>query len=147
MKSLTAIAALVASVSASAGELDGKALLCLEKNPEASLSGYFFRDGKVFYSVLQKGEELGDVVVNEWEMADSYHVGIDTVRWQKYPDRPKWETVLDRKTLEIKYTWGSTVQEWICEVAESMEAYHQTLEAQRVAVEKRIAERMKENRI
>ena len=144
MKALIAIAALLASVAVSAGELDGKALICRDISPNGGLNGYYFQDGKVFYSVLQRGETLTDVVVNDWNVADSYEVTIDTIEWSQSTDS---HTVVDRKTLNIKFTWGSSKQEWNCELAESMDGYHQALEAERVKVEKRIAERMKDNKI
>ena len=75
--------------------------------------------------MLQPGEAIGDVVINEWDMADSYEAAIDTIEWGKHTDS---YTVLDRKTLSISFNrmdysgqW-SVWQEWACELAESMDA-------------------------
>ena len=151
-RSVITAAALAASVSADAGEVDGKALLCEDLTyGKASLSGFYFQEGKVFRSMVQRGRAAGDVVVGEWEMTDAYDTNIDTVRWEP---TTLHSAVLDRKTLSMKtYTWDSytkqwsVAQEWACELAESMDAYHQALEAERVKVEERTAERMKENKI
>ena len=143
-KLLIAIAALVASVSISAGELDGKALICEDDaTPNPSKSGFAFREGKVFYSLLQRGDNY-EVVINEWELADSYQTDIDKITWRQSTDSV---TTLDRKTLKIDFEWGEMSQAWECEIAASMEAYEQALEESRAATQERIDERMKDNKI
>ena len=148
-RSVISVAALAASVSAGAGEIDGKALLCKDtRDSNASLTGFYFREGKVYRSWLRQGGDIGDVVVNVRGIAESYETAIDSIEWKEYEDSI---TVLDRKTLSINFMdYSANVfiqQEWTCELAESMDAYHQALEAERVKVEERTAERMKENKI
>jgi len=142
-KPLLAILLLV-PLSASAGDLDGKALLCLEAVDDASLSGFYFQRGKVFHSMLHRTGEgvLQDVFV--YEVGQSYETKVDTVEWRNSPDSL---TVLNRKTLDIEFRWHNNAQSWKCDLAESMGAYHSALEAERVTVNKQITDRMKDNQI
>ena len=149
MRSLIAIAALVASVSAIAGELDGKALTCQSTNKMvASMYGRYgveFQDGKATHIWVKKD---GTKVVLE---------RYDTVAYIAYPTTAKWALesgwvyTLDRKTLILDYRKPRDDSEspgkFECEAYSSIDSMMAELESDRAREQAEIDEEMKGNKI
>ena len=161
MRSPIAIAALVASVSASAGELDGKAISC--DNGRQNLE---FRGGRVVsWYVWGGGGILGDARIVEDDEPPAYYALTNTVIWSSYiaagellsrDGEPSLASTtgytLDRKTLALEVKEEKSdgkIREWIhqCEVYSSMTDFKAMLEAYRAETQRRIDEQMKDNKI
>lgn len=144
--SLIAIAALVASVSASAGELDGKAISC-------DGGDYEFRRGHAvswMIWVIGSRADLTDYP----DLAKKYYTSHSTVWWtdvSSKKDKPfEYITTLwslDRKTLALTVTVDDEVtKEWNCEVY-AVGDFKNMLEARRAETQRRVDESMKDNKI
>ena len=114
MRTLIAIAALVASVSAGAGELDGKAIICKierdrgwEVRSPASgneYSGYKFIDGYARAEWLTaKGDEM-EIRSQRKEDLDRYRVVPGKVYWGTNGNGQTLHE-LDRQTLTLTSNW------------------------------------------
>ena len=142
MKLLIAIAALLASVSASAGELDGKGIIC---HPEKSITGqptwYWFTGGSVVESDIEVNGTEAKVIRPE---LGEYWTNPTTVRWGSRTLRYE----LDRRTLVHKVVMRDE-EMWIsqCEVAESYEAYTNSIAAFLRREQDFIDEMTKDNKI
>ena len=148
MRSLIAIAALLASVSASAAELDGKAILC-QRDDYAGLPpyGYEFRDGKVYphyVSTIDGGTRAivatGEGVVDPYV----YTAKVDVVEWDV------GSYVLDRKTLAISKSSlldMAVLFTLTCELSPSVGAMKQAMEMHRQDKQRQIDAEMEGNKI
>ena len=143
---IIAIAALVASVSASAGELDGKAMIC-ERTERGAAEihgpyGVSFRDGEATPYYL---EQFETTLLPTAGKATYYLAEPTTVKWGKAPNI----FTLNRKTLSLSAynSMYDTVVHWQCEVLASWDAMIQALDVERVEGQKRIDEQMKGNKI
>ena len=139
MRLLIAIAALLASVSASAGELDGKALICGELAEDDYLMYWEFDDDRVMGTEIAiegtKAVErkMGRLLTDEEK---TYRVHPNNADWWRF-----WH--LDRTTLDLEFKDGSDGEvqyKYLCELSTS-------LEAERLKAQKAIDERMKDNKI
>lgn len=136
---LIAIAALLTSVLASAGELDGKALICGELAEDDDLLYWEFEDGRVMGTeIIIQGtkaaaRELGQKLTDEEK---TYRVHPNNADWWSF-----WH--LDRTTLDLEFKDGyerEAEYKYQCELSTS-------LEAERLKAQKAIDERMKDNKI
>ena len=147
LKLLTGVVALVASVLANAGELDGKAIVCHDIEYPESAVYYEFRDGKAWVSgVNQDGVKA--VIVKEWSGID-YATEPNRVRWQSGPGEDQWN-YLWRETLKMEYIYvpeNRVYFEYQCEVSGSLAEYHEAMERERTAQQEKIDEQMKDNKI
>ena len=151
MRFLIVIAALLASVSASASELDGKAVLCRKDgNPFYEPIGWEFRDGvaREHFVIAPEGTKAEVWVASADGFGDPsrYEAGVTEVRWTCRGSR----YVLDRKTLslqQISSITGDVLKTTICEVSSSVAAMEQEMEAARQVRQKYIDDRMKDNKI
>lgn len=142
MRSLIAIAALVASVSASAGELDGKALTCKSENPFIKPEWIVFDEGEVFVWVIRRRGTTAEAEI--WDRHE-YTASIREITWGRYSQSRR----LDRATLKLvqmndDYEVTRTFQ---CEIPESIEAWQESLTAAEQRAQDDIDERMKDNKI
>ena len=150
MRSLIAIAALVASVSASAGELDGKAIFC-ERPGYDRPNIVEFRDGNtVSWSI---GVEGTQAVVKEYvghAPSANYKVSPTAITWDSVA---VFENRLDLETLELVTTLYSEGKPhdsptiWQCEVVSSLDNLQKMLEELREAKQAEIDQQMKNNKI
>ena len=143
IRSLIAIATLVASVSASAGELDGKALLCQRDDyPAMSPYGFEFRDGKLHkHWVITRDGGTRAVVVIQDDIP--YTAKLSTVEWDEVFS-------LDRKTLTLTSGYdfkGEPYWTASCEISPSVGAMKQAMEMDRQDLQRQIDEEMKDNKI
>ena len=143
MRSLIAIAALVASASTSAGELDGKHLVCTSKY--GNVTGIEFTGGKAIrrYIVSNTAARIGG------QPPAKYRTSTTEVRWDD-DDRPHYYAV-NRKTLKHIYrsseVTGPIWNEWDCELSPSRDAMMDALNAARDLEQQKIDEQMKDNKI
>ena len=134
MRSLIAIAALVASVSASAGELDGSTLICRMGTPASigmeNTSGTEFRDGRAIGWWMPRGS----VPIKQFDVGE-YSVSTDQVRWP--PGDGLSDVILDRETLLLgeestrDSQWGpkgTMIWTMQCEWVESLDILKRTVE-------------------
>ena len=145
-RSLIAIAALLASVSASGGELDGTGLIC--HSGTKPVLGWEFQDGRAIGMYVEKMgafDPKAEVVRGD---IGEYVTSTDQVRWP-----PMW--ILDRETLRLggenqrdNSMGPKGTMMWIlqCEVATSLDIVRATLEAQ-AEKQRQIDEQMKDNKI
>ena len=146
-RSLIAIAALLASFCASAGELDGKSLICIgDKELELyrdDVVGFMFVDGNVSangvrelelkYRILTFGESLAD---------KSYELTRHEVTWFE----SSW--VLNRKTLKITAgKQGKYQGRYQCQVFESFDDYHDKLLEIQLEKQRQLEDEMQDNKI
>ena len=147
MRTLVAVAALVASVSTSAGELDGKQIFC-ESNEERP-RGYTFNFGIVAGDIIRlRGSEVS---------IDSE--GSDfLMEYFALPERVDWATPnviyrLDRQSLTLRAEELSadrnslTIRTWQCEVFQDRVEYELRLEDALFKERAEIQRRMKDNKI
>ena len=149
--SLIAIAALVASVSASAGELDGKAIVCTSDHEHVavealSLVAFEFMNGAV------TGRLISTQGTNA--VIDEFGVGVKDRGYREEPGTVSWWSgyYLDRVTLVLRFYGSSRDHDepkykWQCQVSPSLESHRQFLEARREQAQKSIDESMKDNKI
>ena len=152
LKVLTAVAALVASVSASAGELDGKAIVCepkgvrLKWTPEPEPYGYEFRGGFV---ISYRVEVSGTQVLLKISDGIPYKEDTTVVTWgtSKHGDAPT--TVLDRRTIRYRDSierTGKIGEEGQCEVL-PLDKFHKFFEQRMQKNQAEIDAEMKDNKI
>lgn len=142
LKLLTAVAALVASVPASAGELDGRALICIP-DFEPRPIGFEFRDGRAIgWNVVSIESKA---VIEEFGPGEKYETTSTSADW--------WglDWYLDRKTLRLNYIFRSkespAVYKYQCDVAASLNSFRETLEEARANFQSELDERRKGNKI
>jgi len=129
LKLITAVAALVASAFASAGELDGKGYICeAGYGSQKHVWSPWFRDGHVFVSAINppaRGEEpVLQVATVGWE----YSAVGELVSFDRY--------FLNRKTLRIgqenrsphSASYGDISWSHQCEEAASLDSFRATME-------------------
>jgi hypothetical protein len=127
LKLITAVAAMVASVSTIAGELDGSGLIC--RIGTQHIIGWEFRDGHAI-SWWINPKDLARRL-EQYDMGE-YSVSTDQVRWP-----PEW--ILDRETFRLggenqvdnsMGPKGTMIWFHQCEVAESLDILRATVEAE-----------------
>ena len=142
MRSLIAVAALLASVSANAGELDGKQIIC---PGEFGAKGFEFVDGRVIGTAVQLvAYDKAGLINMEFGTEDRHNYKLTTgnVYWGS------WR--LNRKTLVLDFVsregevWPGSLQ---CELSPSKIAFTAYLERSRLAEQKILDEEMKDNEI
>ena len=147
MRSLIAIAALVASVSANAGSLDGKAIICdrgEESDSLASKFGFAFNESEVFQydiSLRHLNPEVKIIVFSPHEYAEY----LDSVRWGHPYGTQSWE--LDRKTLALTEKLRDESLEFACKALPSWEALNEIMESVRADEQSKNDEQLKDNKI
>ena len=147
MRSLIAIAALVASVSASAGELDGKGVVCRDLSNLNFLYPHSVVVGFRFVSGVVEGDQVrmvdGSVAIDRFAYSDEtpYRVAPFKISW--------WNSYeLNRKTLELEFiVEGEVIFQKQCEVFQDMQSYTSRLEADRDAIQSELNRAMKGNKI
>lgn len=144
---------LLLPLSVSAGELDGKAIVCysaIDDEAGAMPEGWVFDNGKALPQVIST-REGGTVAVivgpAELNPTPEYYVAeIDSVHWDY--DR---EWVLNRKTLELKHysslDSSRLIRGYHCELAESEASLGEIMETARREKQKQLDEQMKDNKI
>jgi hypothetical protein len=136
-----AIAALLASVASSAGELDGKALIC-KRSTDSSTQTY------LTYWEFKDGTAIGAQIIRQGSKAVALEFGetITSKRYVTGPTEAMWwggRYLLNRATLALEF-WDVEYQ---CELATSLDSFRATLEAERLEKQKVIDERMADNKI
>ena len=144
MRSLIAIAALLASVSVSAGELDGKGIKCaLVDWIDPILVS--FQDGVATHFVLSMGDTKAVIEVDKFGGGE-YTVSPSKVEWPH--SLTDDGLVLDRTTLMLGYTnYGDLRNAGQCEVYTSLNDFEAMMEAWRVQKQAEIDKQMKGNKI
>ena len=143
MRSLLAIAALVASVSVSAGELDGKGIECVRPTHPAPIL-VSFQDGVATeFKIYVRGTEA---VLEESKLSGGDYTVFSTK--VEYPTLIGDDMVLDRATLILGIrNDGKLITQWQCEVYTSLTDFEAMMEARRVQKQAEIDEEMKDNKI
>ena len=144
MRSLIAIAAVVASFSASAGDLDGKGIKCVLVDWIDPIL-VSFQDGVATHFVLSMRDTKALIEV------DTFGGGEYTV----FPSKVEWPhslsddgMVLDRTTLMLGYVnYGELRNAGQCEVYTSLSDFEAMMEAWRVQKQAEIDEEMRGNKI
>ena len=141
VRSVVAVAALLASVSASAGELDGKGLICeREKQAAGEMVWFKFEERQ---AVMYWLETMGTKAQVTHHSMGAYALSPTKVIWG---DSVKHE--LDRQTLIFEsYRLGMLSWRAQCEVTESVEAVKDSIEAALSRKQQAIEEQMKGNKI
>lgn len=134
LKPFAAVAALVASGSASAGELDGSHLIC--RMGTANTTGTEFKDGRVIaWWIDPNGSE------RELKQYDGgeYSVSSDQIRWPPLDDWSKSDVIVDREALRLggenqvdnsMGPKGTMIWDSQCEWVESLDILKATVEAE-----------------
>ena len=139
---LIAIAALVASVSTSAGELDGKRIIC---PGQFGAKGFEFVDGRVIGTAIQQvAHDKVDLINMEFGTEDRHNYKLTTgnVYWGS------WR--LNRKTLVLDFVsregevWPGSLQ---CELSPSKGEFTASMEESRLSEQKALDKQMKDNNI
>ena len=146
MRSLIAIAALLASVSVSAGELDGKGLKCIKRSDDPHTLFAEFRRGNV---------EEWFVRVEGYTAVLSDEASWNGEPYELSPTKIEWPTIggtheLDRSTLLLVVRakgQEEIANRWDCEVYNSPEAFREMLEAARLQKQAEIDAEMQDNKI
>ena len=149
MRSLIAMAALLASVSAFAGELDGKAIVCdWGEDPNDSWPskfGFAFNESEVFqHSVSFR--HLDPEVVTRVSKPSAYDEGVSGIRW-RWGNYSSWS--LDRRSLLLRETVLNDGEnlEYACEALPSWEALNEIMESVRAEEQSKNDEEMKDKKI
>lgn len=150
MRLLIAIAALLASVLASAGELDGKAITC-ERPRYDRPKIVEFRDGGIVGWDIRVEDTQAIVAESDYrKYPDSdYEVSPTGITWTTIV---VFRNRLDRETLELVSTMasdeaGDSPTVWQCEVIASLDDLQKMLEELRAVKQAEIDEEMKDNKI
>ena len=142
LKLITAVAALVASAFASAGELDGSTLIC--RDGTRNTVGTEFRDGHAIAWWMPKGS----IPLKQYYQGE-YSVSTDQVRWPPSDDYRKSDVILDRETLRLggenqvdnsMGPKGTMIWNMQCEWVESLDILKATVEAEQIAQLQRMVE-------
>ena len=140
MRTLIAIAALVASVTAIAGELDGKYLICEPRKFRHINIGASFHDGFVEMHGLR--DDGLNFTVDRLLLGGEYTVTRTHVEWRSHR--------LDRKTLKLTLFAINTAEpiyEQQCEVVLTRSEFRERLEKYQVEYQKKAEAEMKDNKI
>ena len=146
MRALIAISAMLVSVFASAGEVDGKAISC-------DGGDYEFRRGRAISWMIWVVSSKA-VLSDYPDRASKYYTSHTTVWWldvSSKENKPleytttKWS--LDRRTLALTVTVDDEVtKKWNCEVY-AVGDFKNMLEARRAETQRRVDEEMEDNKI
>ena len=145
---------LLLPLSVSAGELDGRAIVCQGQAGRLpgwdSPTGWEFRDGKAYMSYIQfdDGGTKATLVTKDHD-GYVYEVNVSSVRWNVGPADSMWGH-LDRKTLKYQYLNSETGDVYWsipCTVADSLSEYRATMEEARLKQQSEIDDEMKSNKI
>jgi len=144
---------LLLPLSVSAGELDGKGIICVNtderyKRPfgvefknDVALKWVVWKDGTVSKLQLQYPEEI----------AGKYGATTTIVHWNNVETETSSASqyVLNRKTLVLEYQnrSGFTLSLYDCVVSPSLDAFRETLELARLKLQTEIEASMKDNKI
>ena len=131
----------------SAGELDGKGVVCRDLSnlnflyPHSVVFGFRFVDGSVEGDSVRG---LNDrVAIERFAVSEQapYRITPFKISW--------WNTYeLNRKTLRLQFVVeGEVMFEKQCEVFADMQSYEDRMEADRTAIQKEINQAMKGNKI
>ena len=143
LKLLTAVAALVASASVSAGrpsgEVDGKGVICpFEESVNGEPEWYWFAQKRVTQPYLATNGTTADLLLR------------DLGEYETTPTHVKWRDSheLDRKSLTYWFgdgngNWGSVR----CEIAESWAVLSESIQAFKIRRQQAIDEQAKGNKI
>jgi len=131
------------------GELDGKAIICIN---EDQVTPYEWERGNPRGFEFESGGATGywirtketSAVLSQSDDYQGYSVTINTVTWgNRY--------TLNRETLALQYRHVMNTFEvkydYQCELADSPEAMLKTIEAARLETQRKIDEEMKDNKI
>ena len=128
-------------LSVSAGDVDGKSLVCKHKE-DIFVFGFRFIDGNVFAEEVEEVElkylinPFGDDVEDR-----SYKSSRSSISWF----RDWW--VLDRKTLELTTGRDKVRSRYECEVFESFDDYHDKLVEIQSEKQRQLEDEMQDNKI
>ena len=147
MRSLIAIAALVASVSASAGSLDGKAIVCEIEAPSNSFPsklGFAFNESEVFRHWVSFRRLHPEVTINVSDPV-AYIAYLSFVEWRGSSTFYS----LDRRSLLLTVKMGDSDDgvERPCEALPSWEALNEIMESVRAEEQSKNDAEMKDNKI
>ena len=146
MRALVAMLMLLASVSASAGEIDGTAVLCKRLGVERLVMYEFRDDVPVRWQVDVDSDKA---VVRERDSvfeADEYEISPALVTWTD----PIGTKQLNRVTLQLSMTTGeegASERVFQCELFSSLEDFQRQLEALRMREQAEIDQQMEHNKI
>ena len=144
MRSLIAIAALVASVSVRAGGLDGKGIKCVLVDWIDPIL-VSFQDGVATHFVLSMRGTKALIEVDKFGGGE-YTVSPSKVEWPHSLSDDGM--VLDRTTLMLGYVnYGELRNAGQCEVYTSLSDFEAMMEAWRVQKQAEINEEMNDNKI
>ncbi len=144
---------LLLPLSVSAGELDGKALICVDTDERYQTPfGIEFKNDVVLrWVVWTKGTVAKLQVQYPEEFAGKYGATTTTVHWNNVETETSSASqyVLNRKTLVLEYQnrSGFTLSLYDCVVSPSLDAFRETLELARLKLQTEIEASMKDNKI
>ena len=141
-KTLLTLLVCLLPLSVSAGELDGKSLICEKVWGGFTYTlqqGYRFNLGKVIEDSASRDGTNAVVVTTK---RGNYKTTSNLVMWEP-------ATVLDRKTLKVKVIKSDAIDDiqYQCEVVASRNTYYEKLESSRLKLQEKINEEMKGNKI
>lgn len=145
LKILTAIAALLASVSAFTGELDGKAIICMpEKTTTGEPEWYEFKDGEAIqFNLGTRGTTAKVLRMSHGE----YEAEPTIVTWGETSITHRLDRVTLEHTMSSSIKGDGFVWRTQCEVAESLEAFTGSIEAYKQRRQEVVNQEMRNNRI
>lgn len=150
LKLITAVAALLASVSASAGSLDGKAIICdwdreSESDGFARRFGFAFNEAEVIQHSVSFRRLNPEVTIRVFEPV-AHTEYLNDVVWTDNSRHTSW--VLDRRSLllTVMIPDGDKL-EFACEALPSWEALNEIMESVRAEEQSKNDEEMKDNKI
>ena len=142
MRGLIAIAALVASVSASAGELDGKGLHCEPENPVLEEQWVVFDKGQTWVYTIQLDGATKQAKPRGF---GKYDEAPFVIRWYS----SYWTFILDRRTLELDFMnpEGEISRTSQCKIFDSLEDLNESIKQAEQREQNELNEKMKGNKI
>ena len=143
---------LLLPLSVSAGELDGKSLICSDDIEDEIEQGYLDSgwsgwrfDGTTVITDSVARRDTTAVIATE-EIAE-YRVSPNSVKWGPHG---VGSTTLDRKSLTMRTFVSYYSPQYLkakCEVVPSRDVYYQKLESLRLDFQRQMDEEMKDNKI
>ena len=143
---------LLLPLSVSAGELDGKGIICVCRDERIERPfAIEFKNGVALRWVVWRAGTVAKLRVQySEEFFPRYRVSTTAVQWAQ---GNRWEDgryVLDRKTLVLEDFVGDSRRAlftYDCNVSPSLDAFQETLELDRLKLQTEIEASMKDNKI
>ena len=143
---------LLLPLSVSAGELDGKGIICVntDERYKGPFGVEFKNDVALKWVVLREGTVAKLQLQYPEEIAGKYRTSTTVVNWWNVEtDLSDPRYVLNRKTLVLEYKGvsGFTLALYNCVVSPSLDAFRETLELARLNLQTEIEASTKDNKI